>query len=145
MLGEVQEEGDDPADLVHVELILEQVVNAVDENLLLLYHGVGHLLQGQKHHVVALGKKGIDVIQKLSLDVFLEVGSNELMVIGAKDQGEDDVVELVENEESEQVLVLWDVPQQTYDELEEAIHRDLDATGLWWAHDHVLYQVDDLR
>lgn len=123
MLREVQQERYDLADLVHVELVLEQVVHAVDELLLLLDHGVADLLEGEQDHVVRLRQKVVDEAEELVLYLLLEV--NPDLLVTAENQPEHYVVELVQDKEAEEVFMLGNVLEEANYELEEAIQLEL--------------------
>lgn len=139
VLREVQQERHDLADLLNVELVLEEVVHPVEQELLLLDHRVGYLLQGQQHHVnIRLSQESIDVEEELRADTFLELGMD--ILIAAKNEAEHDIIELVEHKEAQQVLVLGQVPQEVDDELEEGAHGEVARH----AHNLVLHQMDDL-
>ena len=122
MLREVEQKRHDLADLLNVELVFQKVVDALDERLLLLNDRIAHLLKRQQHHVVALGQKVVYVVQKLMHHLLAEFRPN--LGVAPEDQQEHDVVELVEHHKAEQVLVLWNVEQQSDDVLEEGAHVD---------------------
>ena len=130
--------------MLQIQLVVEQVVHAVHQRLLLLDHGVRDLLECEKHHIVALGEERVHELEELGLNLLCELWSNQV-VVSAKYLEKDNIVELVEDEEAKQVLMLRDVAQQADDKVEKAIHLEvaLIASNLQ-VHDQILHEVDYL-
>ena len=57
------------------------------------------MLERQKHHIVAFRQECVDEVKELNFDLLLKVRPDQIL-IPTKDQEEDDVIELVEHEES---------------------------------------------
>ena len=70
-------------------------------------------------------------------------GTNQL-IVATEDEKEDDVIELVQDQESEQILVLWDVSQQANYKLKEAIHLEPAIARDLQIHDQIFHQMYDL-
>ena len=141
MEHEVEEELNGQAEHLLVHLLLEEVEHLVDERERLLDDGVVYLLERKQH---AFLEDVLHVVKEILLGLYLKVVLDLVRLVAPEDGIEDDVVELVQDEVPQQVVVVWDVPEEAGEEREEDVDLEvLRALLVFDSVPQVFQQVDD--